>query len=352
MIHVRSSKFHFVDLAGSERQNKTAAQGERLKEAGNINKSLTVLGQVINSLVETSQGKSTHIRYRDSKLTFILKDSLGGNSKTCLIANISPASSSFPETLSTLKFAQRAKQIKNKASINEDSLGSVEGMRKELKRCKEELAQARAYISSLENDKKQLMRSPKMTPQMMALTGSISLDKTLLLESNQKALDLEEIIKKTFELLYETELLLQTELAKKQETINIFKNGVELYESNEIQYRTIISLYQTKFQRQLMLKGDEIIEEANLFQDLVLSQSDQILKAENERFFEIIQNTPYVMRTYMENVELREKLDSLEGESNPTSSLSIARQLQENLIFLEEILVKLDVRIFERDINS
>lgn len=80
-----------------------------------------VLGCVINSLVESSQGKSRHIPYRDSKLTFILKDSLGGNSKTCMIAAASSASGSFAETLSTLKFAQRAKMIKNKALINEEA---------------------------------------------------------------------------------------------------------------------------------------------------------------------------------------------------------------------------------------
>lgn len=104
-----------MDLAGSERQKQTKSTGQRLKEAGNINKSLTVLGSVINSLSENTH---SHIRYRDSKLTFLLKDSLGGNSKTTMIANISPAVLSFSETLSTLKFAQRAKLIQNKASIN------------------------------------------------------------------------------------------------------------------------------------------------------------------------------------------------------------------------------------------
>ena len=119
--HITMSKFHFVDLAGSERQKMTKSTGQRLREAGNINKSLTVLGSVINSL---SENKNKHIRYRDSKLTFLLKDSLGGNSKTTMIANISPAALSFSETLSTLKFAQRAKLIKNKASINQQATGS------------------------------------------------------------------------------------------------------------------------------------------------------------------------------------------------------------------------------------
>ena len=150
MQNVKASKLHFVDLAGSERQKQTAAAGDRLKEAANINKSLTTLGQVINSLVESAQGKSRHIPYRDSKLTFILKDSLGGNSKTCMIAAVSAASTSFQETLSTLKFAQRAKMIKNKASVNEEALGNIEGLKAEIRRLREELQQARNTISTLE----------------------------------------------------------------------------------------------------------------------------------------------------------------------------------------------------------
>ena len=131
ITNLKTSMFHFVDLAGSERQKLTAASGERLKEASNINRSLTVLGSVINNLVEQTEKKNVHVRYRDSKLTFLLKDSLGGNSKTSIIANISPSSCSFGETLSTLKFAQRAKLIKNKAEINEEASGNVES----LKRC-------------------------------------------------------------------------------------------------------------------------------------------------------------------------------------------------------------------------
>lgn len=95
MSNVTSSKLHFVDLAGSERQKQTAAAGDRLKEATNINKSLTTLGLVINSLVESANGKARHIPYRDSKLTFLLKDSLGGNSRTYMIAAVSVASTSF-----------------------------------------------------------------------------------------------------------------------------------------------------------------------------------------------------------------------------------------------------------------
>ncbi|XP_064636553.1 kinesin-like protein KIF3A isoform X2 [Lineus longissimus] len=115
--HVRVGKLHLVDLAGSERQAKTGATGMRLKEATKINLSLSTLGNVISALVD---GKSTHIPYRNSKLTRLLQDSLGGNSKTLMIANVGPADYNFDESISTLRYANRAKNIKNKAKINED----------------------------------------------------------------------------------------------------------------------------------------------------------------------------------------------------------------------------------------
>ena len=113
----KAGKLNLVDLAGSERQSKTQASGDRLKEANKINLSLSALGNVISALVD---GKSQHIPYRDSKLTRLLQDSLGGNTKTVMIAAVSPADYNFDETLSTLRYASRAKNIKNKPTINED----------------------------------------------------------------------------------------------------------------------------------------------------------------------------------------------------------------------------------------
>jgi kinesin family protein 3/17 len=104
-------------LAGSERQSKTHATGDRLKEATKINLSLSALGNVISQLVE---GNSKHIPYRDSKLTRLLQDSLGGNTKTVMIAAISPADYNYEETLTTLRYASRAKHIKNKPRVNQD----------------------------------------------------------------------------------------------------------------------------------------------------------------------------------------------------------------------------------------
>lgn len=113
--HVRMGKLQLVDLAGSERQSKTQASGQRLKEATKINLSLSVLGNVISALVD---GKSTHIPYRNSKLTRLLQDSLGGNSKTVMCATISPADCNCMETISTLRYASRAKNIQNRMHIN------------------------------------------------------------------------------------------------------------------------------------------------------------------------------------------------------------------------------------------
>ncbi|KAL1192827.1 Kinesin-like protein KIN-12E [Cardamine amara subsp. amara] len=143
VTHHRFARLNLVDLAGSERQKSSGAEGERLKEATNINKSLSTLGLVIMNLVSVSNGKSVHVPYRDSKLTFLLQDSLGGNSKTIIIANISPSTSCSLETLSTLKFAQRAKLIKNNAIVNEDASGDVIAMRLQIQQLKKEVSRLR-----------------------------------------------------------------------------------------------------------------------------------------------------------------------------------------------------------------
>ncbi|XP_070774911.1 kinesin-like protein KIF16B isoform X2 [Enoplosus armatus] len=144
------SKIHLVDLAGSERADATGATGVRLKEGGNINKSLVTLGNVISSLADMSQDggntnlkkKSVFVPYRDSVLTWLLKDSLGGNSKTIMIATVSPADVNYGETLSTLRYANRAKNIINKPTINEDgNVRLIRELRAEIARLKALLVQ-------------------------------------------------------------------------------------------------------------------------------------------------------------------------------------------------------------------
>lgn len=118
----KTSKLHFVDLAGSERLKKTGAVGNTMKEGININMGLLSLGNVISALTEPSKNGAAkkHIPYRDSKLTRILQDSLGGNSNTLMVACVSPAESNFEESLNSLKYASRARRIKNKPIVNRD----------------------------------------------------------------------------------------------------------------------------------------------------------------------------------------------------------------------------------------
>ncbi|KIW65957.1 hypothetical protein PV04_08170 [Phialophora macrospora] len=141
----KSGMLYLVDLAGSEKVGKTGASGQTLEEAKKINKSLSALGMVINALTD---GKSTHVPYRDSKLTRILQESLGGNSRTTLIINCSPSSYNDAETVSTLRFGMRAKTIKNKAKINAE-LSPAE-LKRHLKIAQNQAMTFEKYIASLD----------------------------------------------------------------------------------------------------------------------------------------------------------------------------------------------------------
>ncbi|XP_034295593.1 kinesin-like protein KIF1A isoform X16 [Pantherophis guttatus] len=144
------SKISLVDLAGSERADSTGAKGTRLKEGANINKSLTTLGKVISALAEMDSGpnknkkkkKSDFIPYRDSVLTWLLRENLGGNSRTAMVAALSPADINYDETLSTLRYADRAKQIRCNAVINEDPNNKL------IRELKDEVARLRDLLYS------------------------------------------------------------------------------------------------------------------------------------------------------------------------------------------------------------
>ncbi|KAL6106293.1 kif21a [Pungitius sinensis] len=134
-----TAKFHFVDLAGSERLKRTGATGDRAKEGISINCGLLALGNVISALGDRSK-RSSHVPYRDSKLTRLLQDSLGGNSQTVMIACISPSDRDFMETLNSLKYANRARNIKNKVIVNQDKASQqISVLRTEIARLQMEL---------------------------------------------------------------------------------------------------------------------------------------------------------------------------------------------------------------------
>ncbi|XP_075164905.1 kinesin-like protein 98A isoform X2 [Haematobia irritans] len=168
------SKIHLVDLAGSERANATGATGQRLKEGAHINKSLVTLGSVISALAEqtTANGSTSkrvlYIPYRDSILTWLLKDSLGGNSKTIMIAALSPADCNYSETLSTLRYANRAKNIINKPTINEDpNVKLIRELRDEINKLKSMLS---GDLQTLQPSLKMLEDLQKKEAQEKVLT--------------------------------------------------------------------------------------------------------------------------------------------------------------------------------------
>jgi kinesin family protein 1 len=210
----KQSKISLVDLAGSERADATGATGDRLKEGANINKSLTTLGKVIAALAEMSsktrkpraEKKGDFIPYRDSVLTWLLKENLGGNSKTAMIAAISPADINYEETLSTLRYADRAKAIVCKAVINEDANAKlIRDLKEEILKLRELLKHEAGIDISPDGTPSTALSAPTNTTkhQRLKSTSSQSSEDALeRLKENQKLMDslcmsYEEKLKKT-----------------------------------------------------------------------------------------------------------------------------------------------------------
>ena len=187
------SKINLVDLAGSERANSTGATGARLKEGCNINKSLLVLGNVINTLADKALGKKKDVLppYRDSALTRILQNALGGNSKTVMICALSPASINYEETLSTLRYADRAKKIQNKAVVNESEHDKVVRLLREenndLKKKIEELSKKLLGGTVQDEDKEAFKELKAQYDETQKLCESMSKTFSERLEEAKKA---------------------------------------------------------------------------------------------------------------------------------------------------------------------
>ncbi|XP_071868288.1 kinesin-like protein 98A isoform X2 [Bombus fervidus] len=249
------SKVHLVDLAGSERANATGATGKRLKEGAHINKSLVTLGSVISALSEisstgdtsSSSKRSSFIPYRDSVLTWLLKDSLGGNSKTIMIATISPADCNYGETLSTLRYANRAKNIINKPTINEDPNVKL------IKELREEIETLKCYMAKNMNVE--------------------SLPQKLLDQIHEKQEQEKVLTEEWTEKWRETQQILQ-----EQKALGLRKSGVGVVLDSEMPHlvgidddllSTGVTLYHLKEGRTLV--GTE---EAPTTQDIVLTGAD------------------------------------------------------------------------------
>ncbi|XP_022531184.2 kinesin-like protein KIF1A isoform X15 [Astyanax mexicanus] len=238
------SKISLVDLAGSERADSTGAKGTRLKEGANINKSLTTLGKVISALAEVDSGANKNkkkkkvesfIPYRDSVLTWLLRENLGGNSRTAMVAALSPADINYDETLSTLRYADRAKQIRCNAVINEDPNNRlVRELKDEVSRLKDLLyAQGLGDIIEMTNAMTGMSPSPSLSV-LSSRAGSISSlhDRIMFSPGSEEAIERLKETEKIIAELNETweEKLRRTEAIRMEREALLAEMGVAMRE--------------------------------------------------------------------------------------------------------------------------
>ncbi|CAH3020308.1 unnamed protein product, partial [Porites evermanni] len=345
MASIKVSRLHLVDLAGSERQKDTHAEGLRLKEASSINKSLSALGNVIMALVDITHGKTRHVHYRDSKLTFLLRDSLGGNAKTYLIANVHPSAKCFGETLSTLNFAKRAKMIKNKAVVNEDATGSVTALQAEIKRLREELEKARAGIP------KQITRqeSTEVARKISAARGEVCAappDSTndTNNNNNNSGIDFNQQYREWKEMMLAATGARERAEEEKQCLTEKIEKLEELCSKKEKflqSTKMILKFRESTISRLERLRKRE--KEGADNQEDVKEREIQLLKEEIAVMKDKLEHHPDVTRFAMENLELRAELKCIRSRNEEDRSyaqdlaksqrysLQLERQLRELL---------------------
>ncbi|CAH8831112.1 unnamed protein product [Trichobilharzia szidati] len=285
--HIRVGKLNLVDLAGSERQSKTLSEGERLKEATKINLSLSTLGNVISALVD---GKSTHIPYRDSKLTRLLQDSFGGNSKTIMVANIGPATYNYEETINTLRYANRAKNIKNRPKINEDPKDALlREYQQEIDRLKTLLRNRNSVIPK--QIQKQNGRQKSQGKQMSFNGNEVDIDFTS--EENgteDDATSMENYIKEQqAKLSAEKEAVLNDHSLVAEEKSRLL-NELKLKESKlqEEQAQTQQLELKLKTMESKLLRGDQSIVEHTRMQEITLAEQRTKMAEQRRREREIV----------------------------------------------------------------
>lgn len=358
----KRSVFHLIDLAGSERQKNTETIGERTKEAGKINKSLMNLGHVIKTLIDNSDGKKIHVHYRDSKLTHLLKDSLGGNSKTCIIANISPAYNHCQETISTLIFAQNAKQIKNKAMVNEEVTSEYfykEELRKLLEQY-EGMKQENKFLHSLITEKSEKPTTYNgFNQQLGNLNLSINLNpytgfnkKNFGLDDLEKQLSLMEEEnsikeKKLAELIGENEFLNQ-----RLEKLDVDYKLLKLEKKDEETKKEDALIELTKFKEALRLSNQVNISnqsEIDLLKMELNEKENKLLKEKilhNERLEE---SNKKVNQKENEIKKIKQDIYVLEAQIRLNEEK--ISQLVAELIQKDEKIFLLEKRIQEKDIE-
>lgn len=270
--HIRVGKLNMVDLAGSERLSKTGATGDGLKEATKINLSLSTLCHVISALTDP---KSTYIPYRDSKLTRLLQDSLGGNTKTIMISNVGPADYNYDETMNTLRYASRAKNIQNKPRINEDPKDAL------LREYQDEVSKLKEQLMLIQQgmDPSELMKKA----QKHGVLGKqiIEVEKLIQVEDKEKMREFEEKIQREKEDIKkrteeEKQRIVQEKNLKqeeKQQLLDELKKREEEQEKTKNKQQKLVQ--KLKKMEEKMIAGSQVMEVAK-------KQQKELLKTKKE----------------------------------------------------------------------
>ncbi|XP_052279055.1 kinesin-like protein KIF3A [Dreissena polymorpha] len=295
--HIRAGKLHLVDLAGSERQAKTGATGQRLKEATKINLSLSTLGNVISALVD---GKSSHIPYRNSKLTRLLQDSLGGNSKTTMIANVGPADYNYDETISTLRYANRAKNIQNKAKINEDPKDALlRQFQKEIEELRKQLEDGVTDDEGSEESEEEVMENGVKVRRKKKKTKKAHISKEKMLEIQSK-------IDADRRKLLEQKDMAEEEKNKVQEDLELKEAELKKYQDEQ----DALAQKLAAIEKKIIVGGENLLEKAEeqerLLEESAVELADR--KAKEEKLRKQLEEKE------QERLDIEEKYSSLQEE--------------------------------------
>ena len=296
---IKIGKLNLVDLAGSERIAKTGASGERLKEATKINLSLSTLCHVISSLTDP---KASYIPYRDSKLTRLLQDSLGGNTKTVMIANVGPADYNYDETMNTLRYASRAKNIQNKPRINEDPKDAL------LREYQEEITKLKEQLNALNQGK-----TPDEIMAMHGVIGNTVQEKEVFVEDKEKMREFEERLAKEKEQIRE----------KAEEERKMIENQANLKE--EEKKKLIEELHKQEEEKEkAKTKQQKLVKKLQKMKEkmLVGSQVIEVAKAQQK---ELKKTRKQLAKEQQQQAELQMKLQEEEEE---------ATKMQQNFLSL------------------
>uniref|UniRef100_A0A4W6DKY5 Kinesin-like protein n=1 Tax=Lates calcarifer TaxID=8187 RepID=A0A4W6DKY5_LATCA len=299
--HIRVGRLNLVDLAGSERQAKTGVQGDRLKEAAKINLSLSALGNVISALAD---GRSGHVPYRDSKLTRLLQDSLGGNAKTVMVATLGPAPQHYEETLTTLRYANRAKNIQNQPRVNEDPKDAL------LREFQREIARLRAQLNHRKwrsKQKKEQVEGEGWERDGDEETeGEDEVEVEVEKEAQEYVKLEEQRLEREKEAIREDQFLLAEEkqrlLGEKERMMGDLRKEQEATEQLTAKYKAMES--------KLLVGGKNIIDHTNEQQKMLEMKRQEI--AEQSRSEREMQQQMLVQDE--ETLELRETFTSLQQE--------------------------------------